>query len=56
MRGSVVAADIGLELDDAPYAPAGRVMADEACADERARRFERRAREQAPVDSAQARG
>jgi hypothetical protein len=50
---SVVAPDIGLELDDPPDAAAGDVIPDEPGADQRSRGLEAGTFEQAPVDEAQ---
>ena len=56
MRGTVVAADVGLDFDDPPDAAAGGVVADEAGADQRPGGVGRWSREEGPVDDAQADG
>jgi hypothetical protein len=53
MRRSIVATDIGLELDDAPDTSPGGVVADESSADQRAGRVNRRACQEGPIDDAQ---
>jgi hypothetical protein len=55
--GSAIAlADVGLDLDDPADPAAGRVVADQAGADERAARLERRAGQAAPLEDAQLAG
>ena len=56
VRGAIVAPEVGLDLDDPTDAPSGRVVADEARPDERARRPRASAREDGPIDDAQRSG
>ncbi|MEA2653141.1 MAG: hypothetical protein QOI37_368 [Chloroflexota bacterium] len=53
MRRQVVAADVGLDLDDPPDAPTRLVVPDEAGADQGAGGIEGRTRQERPVDDAQ---
>jgi hypothetical protein len=56
VRRAVVAPDVRLELDDATDSPPGLVIADEAGADERSGRLQRRRREDGAIDRAQSSG
>ena len=56
MRGPIVPADVGLEFDDPPDATTRCILAYESCTDERPAHVEGRAREEGPVDGAQALG
>jgi hypothetical protein len=53
VRGPVVAADVRLDLDDPSDPPTRGVVADELCADQAARRLERRPRQDGAVEDAQ---
>ncbi len=52
MRGPVVGAGVGLELDDPSDAPTRGVITDEVRAEERPRRLERADREETPIERA----
>jgi hypothetical protein len=53
MRGAIVDADVGLDLDDPADASTSGVIADQARADERPGRQQGRARQQGPLEDAQ---
>jgi hypothetical protein len=53
MRRQVVAADVGLDLDDPPDAPTRLVVPDKAGTDQGAGGIEGRTRQERPVDDAQ---
>ena len=56
VRGPIVPSDVRLDLDDPPDPPPGRVVADEARADERAGRRDGGRREDGAIDDAQPNG
>jgi hypothetical protein len=53
VRGAVVLADVGLDLDDPPDPPAGLVIADQPDAEECAAGVERGPGEACPIDDRQ---
>ena len=50
MRGQVLRADVGLDLDDPPDAPSGGVVADEEGTQQRATRLQAGAGQDRPVE------
>ena len=56
VRRAIIRPEVGLDLDDPPDSPPGRVVADEAGADEGAAGVERRTLEDGPVEDAQRNG
>jgi hypothetical protein len=56
VRGSVLEADVRLDLDDPADAPPGRVVTDQPGTDQRDGRLERRAGQDRAIDDAQSSG